>query len=524
MTTSGRSPVSSSGLGRRSLLFGGLGGAATVALTGLGTGSATAAESAGPAPLNFNLDTDNFIEWAQPSDDMAGKSPNGDLFGPMDVTVFLWINRLTALAAFDALAPYHNTAVGIYTKVPRRPSGESTTNRNMNIAVIHATYQIWKRVLPSKMENTRAMMTAMGLNPDDTSEDLSTPVGIANVCAKAVYENLKNDGMNFLGHEGGRKYNPLPWSDYTGYKPVNTPFKLSNPSRWQPQLGAHNGRRLGGGNGDMGIYVGQHMVTPHLRKVKAHIFKDPSRFRLAAPRHVDHTRPRDFKRSADEILSASANLTDRQKMLAEVMDNKVWGIGHSAIVMARRHTAKLGMHGWIHYMLEHILATFEPTIVAWHHKIAYDAARPVTVIRHVYGDRKVTAWGGPGKGTVNDLPASEWTSYLGVSDHSEYPSGSTTLAAASAQSARRYFGTDELDWKFTVAAGKSLVEPGVTPQKDLTLHIRTWTEFARICADSRVWGGVHFQTTVNRSLELGQQFGDLAHEYVQRYVKGNVKG
>ncbi|MFF0205961.1 DUF6851 domain-containing protein [Streptomyces sp. NPDC005017] len=521
MTTSGRSPVSGFGLGRRSLLFGGLGGAAALTVTGLGSGSATAAESAAD-PAKFDFDTDNFIEWAQPSDDMAGKSPNGDLFGPMDVTVFLWINRLTALAVFDALAPYHESAVGVYTRIPRRPSGESATNRNLNVAAIHATYQIWSRVLPSKMAGTRAMMTAMGLNPDDTSENLTSPVGIANVAAKNVWENLKNDGMNFLGYEGGRKYNPRPWADYTGYEPVNTAFELTNPSRWQPQLGPHNGRRLGGGNGDLGIFVVQHMVTPHLRKVKAHIFKDPTKFQLSAPTHVDHTRPREYKRSVDQILEASANLTERQKLLAEVMDNKVWGIGHSAIVMARSHN--LSMHGWIHYMLEHILATFEPAIVAWRHKVIYDAARPVTAIQHVYGNRKITAWGGPGKGTVSDLRASEWASYLGVSDHPEYPSGSTTLAASSAQSARRFFGTDTLNWKFTISAGASLVEKGLTPHNDLPIHIRTWSEFARICADSRVWGGVHFQKTVNRSLELGEQFGDLAHEFVQKHVNGNVKG
>ncbi|MFD0319237.1 DUF6851 domain-containing protein [Streptomyces flavalbus] len=521
---SGRSPVSSLPLGRRSLLFGGLGGAAALTVGGLASGPAAAAESAEPAPIDFDLDTDNFLEWAQPSDDMAGQSPNGDLFGPMDVTVFLWINRLTALAVFDALAPYHESAVGIYSRIPRRPSSESATNRNMNTAAVHATYQIWKRVLPTKMASTRAMMSAMGLDPDDTSENLSSPVGIANVAAKAVWEGLKNDGMNFLGYEGGRKYNPRPWSDYTGYRPVNTAFELNNPSRWQPQLQPHNGRRLGGGHGDMGIYVVQHMVTPHLRKVKAHIFTDPSRFRLAPPTHVDHTRPREYKRSVDQILEASAHLTERQKLLSEVMDNKVWGIGHSSIVMARQHTEQLGMHGWIHYMLEHILATFEPTIVAWHHKVAYDAVRPVSAVRYLYGNRKLTAWGGPGKGTVKDLPASEWASYLGVSDHPEYPSGSTTIAAASAQSARRTFGTDTLDWKFTIAAGKSLVEPGITPHGDLPIHIRTWSEFARICADSRVWGGVHFQKTVDRSLELGEQFGDLAHEFVQRHVKGNVKG
>ena len=37
----------------------------------------------------------------------------------------------------------------------------------------------------------------------------------------------------------------------------------------------------------------------------------------------------------------------------------------------------------------------------------------------------MTAWGGPYTGTVNNIPASEWTSYLPVANHPEYPSAST---------------------------------------------------------------------------------------------------
>jgi hypothetical protein len=231
---------------------------------------------------------------------------------------------------------------------------------------------------------------------------------------------------------------------------------------------------------------------------------------------------RAYKRSVDEVIEASANLTDRQKVLAEVFDNKVWGIGHSTIVVARRHK-EMGVHDWAHFFLIHLLSTFEPTIAAWHYKIKYDAARPISAIRHVYGDKKLTAWGGPGMGTVNNIPASQWNSYLGTPDHAEYPSGSTTLCSAEAQAARRFFGDDVLDWKFTIPAGKALVEPGVTPARDLEIHWATWTEFVKDCAMSRVWAGVHFRETVEQSVLFGEQFGDMAYEFVMRQVRGEVK-
>ncbi|WP_199850434.1 DUF6851 domain-containing protein [Streptomyces sp. CMB-StM0423] len=522
--TTGHSPVSGFSPRRRSLL---IGGASAAALFPLGhTGIAAAAESSkvARAQAEFDLDKDNYIEWFQPEDNGAGVSPSSAIFGPMDVTVFLWINHLTGLGWFDAVAPYHETAVGVHSRIPRRPSSESATNRNMNISCIYSQFQLVKRVIPSRVQPMRDLLTSIGLDPDDDSMDPANPVGIGNIAGKSVFEARKNDGMNFLGYEGGRKYNPRPWADYTGYRPVNTAFDVVNPSRWQPQLQAHNGRRVGGGPGDLGIWVAQHFVTPHIRMVKPHIFDDPRDFTVPPPKHVDHTRPRDFKRSADEILEASAALTDEQKAIVEVMDNKIWGIGHSALVIARKHdqNGELGVQGWAHFILEHLLATFDPLIAVWNQKVKYDAARPVTVIKHVYAKKKVKSWGGVGMGTVDDMPAEEWFSYLPVGDHPEYPSGSTTLCSAASQCARRYFGSDELDWKFTFPAGSGRTEPGVVPAKDVELHFPTWTDFTQKCGASRVWGGVHFSKTIETSIAFGEQFGDMAHEFVQKHIKGEV--
>ncbi|MFD0319236.1 DUF6851 domain-containing protein [Streptomyces flavalbus] len=519
MTTSG--PTSST-LGRRSLL---VGGASAMAMSTL-LFARTAGAATEEAPhIDFDLDTGNYVKWAQPSDEQAGHAASLTVIAPMDATVFLWTNRAAILAVFDALAPYHESAVGLHSRIPRRPSSESVTNRNMNIAVIHAQLGIWKRLLPTAVGALRQMMTALGLDPDDTSEDLSSPVGIGNVASRKVWEFLEHDGMNLLGDEGGRKYNRTPWADPTGYRPVNTAYELVNPSRWQPQLGPHNGRRVGGGNGDMGIYVAQHFVTPQAGRTTPHIFSDPSRYHLAPPTHSDHTNPRAYKRSVDEIIEASANLDDKRKVLAEVMDNKLWGIGHSSIVVARQNDRDdhMGVHGWAHWVLISILSTFDTLIAAWYQKAKYDAVRPASAVRHVYGRSKLTAWGGPGVGTVNDIRADEWASYLPVSDHPEYPSGSTSICSAGSQAARRYFGSDTLDWRFTVPAGALGVEPGLTPAKDTEVYFPTFTSLDQACARSRVDGGVHFKTTVERSLEFGRPFGDMAYEFVTRQVKGDVK-
>ncbi|MGW0763566.1 hypothetical protein ACWD1Y_45150 [Streptomyces sp. NPDC002814] len=50
------------------------------------------------------------------------------------------------------------------------------------------------------------------------------------------------------------------------------------------------------------------------------------------------------------------------------------------------------------------------------------------------------------------------------------------------------------------------------------LNWATWTGFEKDCAENRVWAGAHFKKTAEASLAFGAQFGDLTHEFVQRYV------
>ncbi|WP_234320063.1 DUF6851 domain-containing protein [Streptomyces sp. SBT349] len=525
MTMPGRSPLSGFSPGRRSLLLGGIGGVSTAALVLGHGGSAAAGQATGSAArsaaqIDFDFDTDNFIRDFTSFD--VG-DPDGDqvtgFVAPMDVTHQMRINNMVYLAWFDALAPYHPTALGVHTRFERRPSSESATNRNMNIAIVYATFTVIKGLLPERVAVYREILTLLGLDPDDESEDRTSPIGIGNVAGKGLLAAGERDGMNSLGDEG-RRYNGRPFEDYTGYEPVNSAFELRNPSRWQPQLTTHN-RRHGESLGDKGVFTVQQFLTPQLRVGRAYTFDDPARFGLAPPRHSDHTRPREYKRSVDEILEASAALTDEQKMIAEFVHNKLLGVGPPAYAAAHAH--ELDLHGWTQLWVSYSMASWDAMVATWHYKALYDAVRPFSAVRHVYGDSKVTAWGGPGKGTVDDIPADQWVGYLNVEDHPEYPSSSAVVFAAEAQATRRFFDDDVLDLTLTFPAGSGVVEPGVTPAGDLELRWDTWTDFVQDCADSRLWAGAHFSKTNQTSIPFGEQFGDLAYEYVQRHVRGDVE-
>ncbi|WP_329374937.1 DUF6851 domain-containing protein [Streptomyces sp. NBC_01483] len=476
-----------------------------------------ATSGSSPAGFHFDFDNGNFYR------DLIGaagdSSGQHQAFGPKDVSIIIWIQAVMWSARFDALAPYHPTAVGVHSRIGRRPAAESATNRNKNIAALYASYQVANAVYPEREHVMRQMMTVLGLDPDDESEDPTTPVGIGNIAGKAAVGAHARDGMNFLGDEG-RTYHARPYDDYTGYQPVNTAHELVNPSRWQPAVHPHR-RRTGGGPGDKGVYFVQGFITPQLRLTKAYAYKDPGQFKLARPDHLDHTNPGKYKRSVDEILQASAGLTDEQKVKTEFFDNTYLSILQSTKAAGLAH--QLDLDGWVHLLFTSSVAQLDSLIAAWHQKHEYDAVRPFSAIRHVYGSDRVTAWGGPGKGTVDDIPADEWAGYLPVGDGPEYPCGTTTLCAAEAQATRRFLGDDVLDWTHTVPAGSTLTEPGITPAEDVELHYATWTDFEKDCARSRVWASVHFRTTTERSLEFGAQFGDQAYAFVQRHIDGDVQ-
>ena len=65
-----------------------------------------------------------------------------------------------------------------------------------------------------------------------------------------------------------RSANFLPFKDYTGYEPVNTPLDFSNPEKWQPGLDIVR----------TGIFAAQQFLTPQMRLVTPFTFEDVSQF------------------------------------------------------------------------------------------------------------------------------------------------------------------------------------------------------------------------------------------------------
>ena len=133
-------------------------------------------------------------------------------------------------AMYDAWAAYDAKALGTRTGGSlRRPASEHTANYK-SMAMSYAAYRVLLDLFPSRAGDISGFMTALGYDAADTSTDPATPQGIGNLVAAAVLEFRHADGSNQLGNLNGG----APYSDWTGYQPVNSWNRVNDVYRWQP--------------------------------------------------------------------------------------------------------------------------------------------------------------------------------------------------------------------------------------------------------------------------------------------------
>ena len=458
-----------------------------------------------PQERAFDLDTGNAaMDVVIP----AAIPPALATWASSDASLILRLTVMLNNSWFDAIAPYHPTAVGVSSRLGRRPARERATNRQRNIAIFYASYRVLTVLLPRFEAQWREMLSGVGLDPDaDPARNPATPVGIGTRAGEAVVASRLHDGMNQLGDEGGQQYHQQPFADYLGYRPVNTADMLRDPGRWQPDV-------VTTGNG---IFRVQEFVTPQYAVTRPYSYRSPTEFDLPAPRDSDpglRRVPTPGGRGPAGLGGAYRHAEADRRAFQRQVPTRCPRPCHF-LAETRRYTLdKFVFHAFLTN-----LAAFDTGIAVWHFKLRYDAVRPFSAIRHLYRDRTVTAWGGPGRGTVTDLPGAQWHSYLNTQDHPEYPSGTAAICAAHAQASRQFTGTDALGQSVTIPRGASVVEPGVTPRADTVLGPwRTWTQWARDCALSRLWGGVHFRDALSEGAALGTRIGNRAYTFVHQHI------
>lgn len=436
------------------------------------------------------------------------------------------IARALAIAhtcMFDAWAAYSPRAIGTQLGASLRRPARQRTLSNREEAVSFAAYRAAVDLFPSSASTVfDPLMASLDYDPANETTDVSQPAGIGNVACRAVLDFRHRDGANQLGDEPGGL--STPYSDYTSYAPANEPMDLTGEfdpttihdlNRWQPLTYVNAA----------GQKVTPKFLVPHWNRVTPFALRSPAQLRdPVGPARVGSD---EFEDQAAKILTLSANLTDRRKMISEY-----WSDGPSsetppghwnvlAGFVSQRDAHGLAADVKLFFALNNAL--LDAAICGWDNKIAYDSSRPITAIRYLYQGQKVLSWGGPGEGTQL-IDGEDWFPYqkstFPTPPFGEYASGHSTFSAAAAEILSRATGSDRFGMSVTLPTGSSSIEPGLTPATDVKLSWATFSRAADQAGLSRRFGGIHFKEGDLDARHAGRLVAIRVWKKAQTYIDG----
>jgi len=193
---------------------------------------------------------------------------------------------------------------------------------------------------------------------------------------------------------------------------------------------------------------------------------------------------------ADEVLAVQAGLTDRQKVQAELFNDKTRSYlpAIAYLINVPLNGQPLTIDQFVFAAFTGAVAAWDAALIGWQNKIYWNSVRPITAIQYIYKDSTVTTWV-KGAGTKTDVPGIDFRTYIGTPAHTCYPSTSTIYFSAFAYAVKEYFGSDTFGFSYTYTTGSSAVEPGITPSTTVTITAATFTEYATLGGQGRVLGG-----------------------------------
>ena len=424
---------------------------------------------------------------------------------------------------YDAWAAYDQHALGTQLGDSLRQPPSRRRIFSKNKAISFAAYRAAVDLFPvDKTTVFDPLMATLGYDPKDMSTNTDTPSGVGNVACAAVLNFRHNDGSNQLGNLTA---SGVPYADYTGYLPVNHPSTVPvipatvvDVNHWQPLQYVDAS----------GTFVTPKFIGPHWNKVIPFALTSGDQFRSQIARSGPAlSGSTTFLQQAQGLVTISANLTDKQKMIAEY-----WADGpHSELppghwdlfaqFVAARDEHDLDDDVKMFFAMTN--AIFDGGIVAWDAKRAFDSVRPATAICFLFEGQKIQAWGGPFNGTVT-MDAKYWIPYqpstFPTPPFPEFISGHSTFSAAGAEILKLFTGSDTFGGSVTFAAGSSNTEPGFTPAQPVTLKWNTFTDAANQAGISRRYGGIHFEAADLVGRAMGKLVADQVWVKAKRLWNG----
>lgn len=471
------------------------------ALAASGDGSAAPPTNGNSSPIHHPARAKVVLGWNTVALDAIQASK---MAPPMAARVLAIVHT----SMYNAWAAYDKIARGThYGATLRRPVREHTPG-NWLRAASFAAYTSLLDQFPALKANFDAQMERLGYNTRDASRDPSRAEGIGTIAAQAVIADAHRDGANQLGT---LTPSGLPFADYTGYVPRNSPLivvqatprsAIADPSHWQP-LAFRDAT---------GMLRTPGFLVPFWGQVRPFALTSGSQFRPEPPAVFGTPA---FAEQTRHVVEAQAGLTDTQKVMVEFWAGGATGelpTGHWSIFaqfVSRRDNLSEEADIKLFFALSNAL--FDAGIAAWDAKRYYDSVRPITAVRYLYSGEAVQSFGpdGPASG-LRAVPGELWCPFQPTFNptppHPNHVSGHSTFSAASAAVLRLFIGSDAFNYQMTFNARSMLYDPSV-PQRDVTLSWGTFTAAATEAAQSRIYGGIHFPNASADGIDVGEQVG-----------------
>ncbi|GMH42573.1 hypothetical protein BSKO_10492 [Bryopsis sp. KO-2023] len=414
-------------------------------------------------------------------------------------------------------------ALNFWGKREQLPKKVCEDGETPGIMFAYSLMRAMEREFPEATDSYKEIMKEAGFDPEDRSTDMSTAIGMANVIGTRLADWMANDGWNSLGDLSRSEFRQR-FEDYTGYTPVNPPWSLNYPLRWQPLTQADS---------KIGRFTVQTHVVPFLGQVRPLLITEEEVESRKAPMPYENMDSKELSGKDKETMDAlvkdlfeiSANLTPKQRFLARWWDNKLLSVGfflamhNSTEVFDPSFSARWG--------LGEMLAEYDAMIVVWKEKRRIDAVRPETIIANFYNDEEVTAYV-PKEGKAKTIKAGDWEPIIPTQPHSEYPSASASLCTAFADQAelmmKEHMEAKNLDKEvpFVFKLDTFVFPPGFDFEGTKEIRFETMKEAAESCGQSRLWAGVHFGPSVPAGEKLAEGIGQKAYDFVKKLAEGEV--
>jgi hypothetical protein len=432
---------------------------------------------------------------------------------------------------YDAWAAYDRVALGTRLGGALRQAPGQRTLPNQVEALSFAAHDAAVDLFPaSRLSLFDPLMADLGYDPREATGDPESPAHDGTIACDAVLASRHHDGANQLGDEPSGTPG-VPYSDYTGYRPVNDPMDLSqpfqpsrvhDPDHWQPL------RFLDA----QGHQVTQTFTTPQWSQVTPFAMPTGGSLRSSSgPARFGSTA---YVDQALDLLHISAHLTDRQKAITGYWADGPrtelppghWNLLAQYVSRRDHHgSGRSGIAADVKMFFALNNAMLDASIVAWDDKRFYDSVRPITAIRYLFHGTPVHAWAGPYRGTQT-IDGGQWLPYqrptAPTPPFAEYASGHSNFSAAAARILRLFTGSDAFGLSVSIPAGSSAVEPGAVPTHDVLLHWETFSAAADQAGLSRRYGGIHFEQGDLDARRTGRACADMSWHLAQWYFGGTL--